>query len=48
MDTRANRKAMTKADLSKWVKTEYVARVVPFLLGDDARPLRSATVPLEG
>ena len=46
MDTEANRLAMPKADFSKWVRTEEVAGVVRFLLGDDARPVRSAVVPV--
>jgi NAD(P)-dependent dehydrogenase (short-subunit alcohol dehydrogenase family) len=48
MDTEANRLAMPKADFSKWVRTEEVAGVVRFLLGDDARPVRSAVVPVLG
>jgi len=48
MDTEANRQAMPKADFSKWVKTEEVARVVRFLLSDDARPVRSVVVPVLG
>ena len=48
MDTDANRLAMPKADFSKWVKTEDVARVVHFLLGDDARAVRSVVVPVLG
>ena len=48
MDTEANRLAMPKADFSKWVKTEDVARVIHFLLGDDARAVRSVDVPVLG
>jgi NAD(P)-dependent dehydrogenase (short-subunit alcohol dehydrogenase family) len=48
MDTEANRLAMPKADFSKWVKTEEVARVVHFLLSDDARAVRSVAVPVLG
>ena len=48
MDTPANRQAMPNADFSKWVKTEDVARVIHFLLGDDARAVRSVTVPVTG
>jgi NAD(P)-dependent dehydrogenase (short-subunit alcohol dehydrogenase family) len=48
MDTEANRLAMPKADFSKWVRTEEVARVVRFLLSDDARPVRSVVVPVLG
>jgi len=48
MDTEANRLAMPKADFSKWVKTEEVARLVHFLLSDNARAVRSVVVPALG
>ena len=48
MDTEANRRAMPNADFSKWVKTEDVARVIHFLLGDDSRAVRAVDVPLLG
>ena len=48
MDTEANRKAMPKADFSKWVKTEDVARVIHFLLSDQCRAVRSVAVPVLG
>jgi NAD(P)-dependent dehydrogenase (short-subunit alcohol dehydrogenase family) len=48
MDTEANRRAMPKADFAKWVKTEDVARVIHFLLSEEARALRSVTVPVLG
>jgi len=48
MDTEANRVAMPKADFSKWIKTEEVARLVNFLLSDNARPVRSVAVPVLG
>ncbi|MEJ2006622.1 MAG: SDR family oxidoreductase [Acidobacteriota bacterium] len=48
MDTSANRKAMPKADFSKWVKTEDVARVIHFLLSDQSRAVRSVAVPVPG
>lgn len=46
MDTPANRQAMPKADFSKWVKTEEVARVIRSLVGDDLRAARSLVVPV--
>jgi NAD(P)-dependent dehydrogenase (short-subunit alcohol dehydrogenase family) len=46
MDTDANRKSMPKADFSKWVKTEDVARTIRTLLGDDTRAVRAAEVPI--
>lgn len=48
MDTEANRLAMPKADFSKWVRTEEVARLVHFLLSDDSRAVRSVVVPVLG
>ena len=48
MDTQANRRDMPQADFSRWVATEDVARVVRFLLNDDARSVRSVTIPVLG
>ena len=48
MDTEANRKAMPKADFSKWVQTEDVAKVIHFLLSDQSRAVRSVAVPVLG
>lgn len=48
MDTEANRKSMPDADFSKWVKTEDVAKVIHFLLGDESRAVRSVAVPVLG
>jgi len=48
IDTEANRRAMPNADSSKWVKTENVARVIHWLLSDDARAVRSVVVPVLG
>jgi hypothetical protein len=39
---------MPKADFSKWVKTEDVARLVHFLLSDNSRAVRSVVVPALG
>jgi len=48
MDTEANRLAMPKENFARWVKTEEVARVVRFLLSDEARAVRSVVVPVLG
>ena len=48
MDTEANRRDMPKADFSKWVATGDVARVIRFLLSDDACAVRSVAVPVLG
>ena len=48
MDTEANRRAMPKANPAGWVKTEDVTKVIHFLLGDQARAVRSVAVPILG
>jgi NAD(P)-dependent dehydrogenase (short-subunit alcohol dehydrogenase family) len=48
MDTPANREAMPRADFSKWVKTQDVARVIRTLLEDDFGAVRSVAVPVLG
>ena len=48
IDTEANRKAMPKADFSKWPKPEEIARVVLFLCGDDAQLIHGAAIPVYG
>jgi NAD(P)-dependent dehydrogenase (short-subunit alcohol dehydrogenase family) len=48
MDTVANRRDMPKADFTKWVSTKDVARVIRFLLSDDASGVRSVAVPVLG
>jgi NAD(P)-dependent dehydrogenase (short-subunit alcohol dehydrogenase family) len=48
IDTEANRKAMPKADFSKWPKPEEIARVILFLCGDGAALVHGASVPVYG
>jgi NAD(P)-dependent dehydrogenase (short-subunit alcohol dehydrogenase family) len=48
IDTPANRAAMPKADYSKWVTPEQIARVVRFLVGPDATIISGAAVPVYG
>jgi NAD(P)-dependent dehydrogenase (short-subunit alcohol dehydrogenase family) len=48
IDTEVNRKAIPKADFSKWPKAEDIARVVVFLCSDDARVIHGAAVPVFG
>jgi NAD(P)-dependent dehydrogenase (short-subunit alcohol dehydrogenase family) len=48
MDTEANRRDMPTANFSQWVATGDVARVIRFLLSDDARAVRSVAVPVLG
>jgi NAD(P)-dependent dehydrogenase (short-subunit alcohol dehydrogenase family) len=48
IDTETNRKAMPKADFSKWPKPEDIARVILFLCSDDARVVHGAAIPVYG
>lgn len=48
IDTEANRRAMPKADFSKWPKPEEVARVILFLCSDEAKLINGAAVPVYG
>ncbi len=48
IDTEANRKAMPRADFSKWPKPEEIARVVLFLCGEDAKLIHGAAIPVYG
>lgn len=47
-DTDANRRAMPKADFTKWPKPEDIARVIVFLSSDEARLIHGAAVPVSG
>ena len=48
IDTPVNRKAMPKADPSRWVKPEEIARVILFLAGPDARAVSGGHIPVYG
>jgi NAD(P)-dependent dehydrogenase (short-subunit alcohol dehydrogenase family) len=48
LDTPANRTAMPKADASRWVSLESAAGLVAFLLGEEARDISGAAVPVYG
>ena len=48
IDTEANRRAMPKADFSKWPKPGDIARVILFLCGDDAKLVHGAAIPVYG
>jgi NAD(P)-dependent dehydrogenase (short-subunit alcohol dehydrogenase family) len=48
IDTPANRKAMPKADTSRWTPPESIARVVAFLLMPDSSAVNGALVPVAG
>jgi NAD(P)-dependent dehydrogenase (short-subunit alcohol dehydrogenase family) len=46
IDTEANRKAMPKADFSKWPKPEEITKVILFLCSDDAKLINGAAIPV--
>jgi NAD(P)-dependent dehydrogenase (short-subunit alcohol dehydrogenase family) len=48
MDTPANRASMPKADFTKWPKTSEVAKVLAFLVSDDAGIISGAAIPVYG
>lgn len=48
IDTPANRAGMPDADHSKWVSPDSLARVIGFLLSDDARDVSGASIPVYG
>lgn len=48
IDTEANRKAMAKADFSKWPKPENIALVILFLCSDDSMVIHGAAIPVYG
>ena len=48
LDTPANRKAMPKADPSKWVAPASLAQVIGFLLSDGAADVSGAALPVYG
>jgi NAD(P)-dependent dehydrogenase (short-subunit alcohol dehydrogenase family) len=48
IDTEANRKAMPRADFSKWPKPDAIAQVVLFLASDEARVIHGASIPVFG
>lgn len=48
IDSDANRKAMPKADFTKWPKPEEIACVILFLCSDNADLIHGASVPVYG
>ena len=48
IDTEANRRAMPKADFSKWVKTDDLTNVVFFLCSQEAKVITGASIPTYG
>jgi NAD(P)-dependent dehydrogenase (short-subunit alcohol dehydrogenase family) len=48
LDTPQNRQAMPKADFSRWVRPESLARVILFLASDAAGDIHGAALPVYG
>ena len=48
LDTPANRADMPDADPKSWVSTEELARVIAFLLSDEASAITGASLPVMG
>jgi NAD(P)-dependent dehydrogenase (short-subunit alcohol dehydrogenase family) len=48
IDTEPNRRAMPKANFTKWPKPEEIAHVILFLCSDDARVIHGAAIPVYG
>jgi NAD(P)-dependent dehydrogenase (short-subunit alcohol dehydrogenase family) len=48
IDTSANRKAMPRADFTKWVKPEAIAEVIVWLASSQAAEVNGALVPVYG
>lgn len=44
IDKEANRRAMPKADFSKWPKPQEIARVILFLCSEDAKVIHGASI----
>jgi len=48
IDTPANRRAMSKADFSKWVSPESIAKLLMWLASDEAGDVSGAVIPIYG
>lgn len=48
LDTEQNRRDMPKADRSKWVQPDDLAKVMLFLASDEARAITGALIPVTG
>jgi NAD(P)-dependent dehydrogenase (short-subunit alcohol dehydrogenase family) len=46
IDTPANRQAMPKADFTTWVAPEDIAKVIVFLMSDEATAITGASIPV--
>ena len=48
IDTPRNRHDMPKADFSRWVSPDAIAKVILFLASQDAAPITGAAIPVSG
>ncbi len=48
IDTEANRRSIPRADHSRWVAPDDIARVVLFLVSEEARIINGAAIPVYG
>jgi len=48
IDSDANRRAMPKADFTKWPKPDEIARVILFLCSEEAELIHGASIPVYG
>ena len=48
IDTPANRADMLSAEHGRWVRPEALARVIAFLLSDEAEAVTGACIPVTG
>jgi NAD(P)-dependent dehydrogenase (short-subunit alcohol dehydrogenase family) len=48
IDTPGNRKAMPKADVSKWVQPATIASLIVWLAGESGRDVNGAVIPVYG
>lgn len=48
IDTPANRTAMPTADFDRWPRPDQIARVIAFLVSDDASLISGASIPVFG